>query len=68
MLFTPKYTVAYHGVFHMAGTPFEIEPGDAEEMSRHGTVEKAPEPHTENDLEINADELTAKRPGRPRKN
>ena len=68
MLFTPKYTVSYHGMFHRAGTPFEIEPGDVEEMSRHGTVEVQNEPYAENDQETTADELTAKKPGRPRKN
>lgn len=68
MLFTPKYTVSYHGVFRRAGTPFEIEPGDAEEMSKHGTVEAQYEPHTETDPETALDEPTAREPGRPRKN
>lgn len=39
MKFTPKYTVSYHGVFHRAGVPFEIDAKDETEMRRHGTVE-----------------------------
>lgn len=66
MLFTPKYTVSYHGAFHRAGTPFEIDAGDAEEMSRHGTVEAPSEPSIEAETETEQDQ-PVKRPGRPKK-
>lgn len=38
MRFVPDYCVSYRGAFHYAGCAFEIDPKDAEEMSRHGTV------------------------------
>lgn len=38
MEFTPDYTVSYRGVFHRAGTPFDIDEEDYAEMSRHGRV------------------------------
>lgn len=38
MKFVPNYTVSYHGEFHKAGIPFDIEDKDAEEMSAHGVV------------------------------
>lgn len=43
MKFTPKYTVSYHGAFHEADKPFEIDAKDADEMSAHGIVEAAKE-------------------------
>ncbi len=41
MKFTPDYGVFYNDGFHQAGRPFEIRDEDAEEMSAHGTVERA---------------------------
>lgn len=38
MKFTPNYTVSYHGEFHRAGIPFDIEDKDVKEMSAHGVV------------------------------
>lgn len=46
MKFTSRYTVSYHGSFHEAGKPFEIDAKDADEMSAHGIVE-ATEPSAE---------------------
>lgn len=62
MRFTPKYAVSYCGVIHKGGIPFEINPEDAAEMGRHGTVEAPPEPAAEAEPE-----QPTKRPGRPRK-
>lgn len=49
VLFTPFYTVSYHGKFYPAGVPIEIDEGDVPEMSLHGTVStvKEPEPPAE---------------------
>lgn len=47
MLFTPNYTVSYKGVYHRAGKPFEIDPKDREEMSKHGVVEPPKKPKKE---------------------
>jgi len=44
MKFTPDYTVSYRGQFYKAGETVEIDPADAKEMAKHGTVEKAREP------------------------
>ncbi|NBI10250.1 hypothetical protein D1641_09540 [Colidextribacter sp. OB.20] len=38
MKLIPFYRVSYHGDFHEAGKPFQIDPEDREEMSRHGTI------------------------------
>lgn len=67
MLFTPKYTVSYHGMFHRAGTSFEIDPGDADEMSQHGTVEAPVEPDPGNVQELPGEAPPARKPGRPKK-
>ncbi len=40
---TPKHTVSYRGCFYAAGQSFEIDPADAEEMQKYGTVEPQPE-------------------------
>lgn len=39
--FTPSYTVSYKGVFYRAGTPFEIDESDIDEMKQHGIVKDA---------------------------
>ena len=44
VLFTPFYTVSYHGKFYPAGVPIEIDEGDVPEMSLHGTVSTINEP------------------------
>lgn len=44
VLFTPFYTVSYHGKFYPAGVPIEIDEGDVPEMSLHGTVSTVNEP------------------------
>lgn len=46
MKLTPDYNVSYKGVFHPAGKPFEIDEKDADEMRRHGNIQKdAAEPN-----------------------
>lgn len=40
MKFTPKYGVMYKGKFHTGNVAFEIDPKDANEMTKHGTVEQ----------------------------
>lgn len=40
MKFTPNYNVSYHGEFHAAGIPFDIDEKDVIEMSAHGIVYK----------------------------
>jgi len=71
MLFTPNYTVSYKGVFHQAGTPFEIDPKDRTEMERHGKVveDKPAQPAalTEKTETPATEDKPAKRGGRPRK-
>lgn len=67
MKFTPDYAVMYKGVRHTAGKRFEIDPKDADEMSKHGTVEnhKTPAEHIEdatNEMPL------GRRTGRPKKN
>lgn len=57
MRFTPNYTVSYHGEFHAAGKPFDIDAADEEEMKQHGTV----------DLSGNSVAPAPRKPGRPRK-
>ena len=44
VLFTPFYTVSYHGKFYPAGVPIEIDESDVSEMSLHGTVSTVNEP------------------------
>lgn len=39
MRFTPGCNVVYHGVMHRAGTSFEIDPADADEMRLLGAVQ-----------------------------
>lgn len=39
MRFTPGCNVVYHGVMHRAGTSFEIDPADADEMRLLGSVQ-----------------------------
>lgn len=60
MKFTPtKYAVMYHCERHPVGVSFEIDKKDAEEMSKHGTVE----------LETTPDVVEPRRSvGRPKKN
>lgn len=43
MRFTPKYHVIYNGSLRSPGVPFDIDPKDADEMRRHGTVEAGAE-------------------------
>ena len=38
MIFVPRYTVSYDGVYHAANVPFEIRAGDAEMMRKHGVI------------------------------
>lgn len=55
MKFTPNYTVSYHGEFHKAGIPFDIEDKDVKEMSPHGVIatkETHVEPETKQPEEI----------------
>ena len=40
----PKYRVGYNGKFYEAGREFKIDPKDADEMRKHGTVLEAPTP------------------------
>ena len=51
----PKYRVGYNGEFYEAGREFKIDPKDADEMRKHGTVLDGPTPPE------------VKRPGRPRR-
>lgn len=76
MRFTPHYTVSYRGSFHKAGKTFNIDSADAEEMSKHGTVEKPVERPTsaefKNSVELYRQdaehaEKAVRRAGRPRK-
>lgn len=48
MKFTPDYRISYHGEFHNAGIPFDIEDKDVKEMSAHGVISgvKAQKPET----------------------
>lgn len=39
MRFTPGCNVVYHGVMHRAGTCFEIDPADADEMRLLGSIQ-----------------------------
>lgn len=78
MRFTPHYMVSYKGTFHQAGKQFDIDSADAEEMSKHGSIQ---EPVTkpvyqynynfENNIEKQDNEQVekpVKKGGRPRKN
>lgn len=47
MRFRPKYTVLYRGEFYYPDEEFDIDPEDAEEMSRHGEVVDEPAPSIE---------------------
>lgn len=68
MKFVPNYCVSYRGEFHRAGSSFEINQEDVQEMSKHGTVfsDAKPEAAAKPEVEIKADE-PQKRPGRPKK-
>ena len=62
MKFTPtKYAVMYHGERHPVGVTFDIDPGDAEEMSVHGTVER-------DNFKAEQTNFARRSAGRPRKN
>lgn len=39
MRFMPGCNVVYHGIMHRAGTSFEIDPADADEMRLLGSVQ-----------------------------
>lgn len=47
MKFIPDYRVSYKGCFYETDEAFEIDPEDAEEMSRHGEVVDEPAPSIE---------------------
>lgn len=66
MLFIPKYTVSYKGIFRAAGKPFEIDPKDENELSEHGRVVKDNKKSKENSETVIA-EKTVKKAGRPKK-
>ena len=53
----PKYRIGYNGQFYEAGTEFRIDPKDAKEMRKHGTVLDDPTPSS----------AETKRPGRTRR-
>lgn len=56
----PKYRVGYNGEFYEAGREFKIDPKDADEMRRHGTVLDDPTP-------LATEVAEPKKPGRPRR-
>lgn len=66
MKFTPNYTVSYHGEFHKAGIPFDIEDEDVKEMSVHGVVSGAktekPKTQTEPEEEVAVEETVNEQP------
>lgn len=64
MRFIPNYCVSYHGEFHSAGRPFEIDQSDAQEMSKHGSIIQE-EITTDQQIEPDMDEQP--RRGRPKK-
>lgn len=69
MKFTPNYTVSYHGEFHKAGEPFEIEEKDINEMSVHGVVAETKREIIVEDSDLKEERLEDEPPkrGRPRK-
>lgn len=42
MKLIPHYRVSYQGAFYEAGTAFDIQPEDREEMARHGNILDSP--------------------------
>lgn len=79
MNFVPNHTVSYRGQYYTAGQKFQIDPKDAEEMSKYGSVEdyrpreadaqevndSTTEPDVDRDLLV--EQAMNKRPGRPRR-
>lgn len=78
MNFVPNHTVSYRGQYYTAGQKFQIDPKDAEEMSKYGSVEDY-RPHETDSSNSSVDEETKidtdlfleqamnKRPGRQRR-
>lgn len=78
MNFVPNHIVSYRGEYYTAGQKFQIDPKDAEEMSKYGSVEDynpaktaTTNVNSEEDTDISKDlfveQAMNKRPGRPRR-
>lgn len=70
MRFIPDYRVCYKGTFYECDEEFDIDPADADEMSKHGKIVEESTPPDEPAELAEPDKLLEEKPkrGRRRKN